>query len=273
MFLCSTFVSASDSNNSQLKSENAETLNQEDTVLAEIVTEKTWESESDEFQRAEEVILMPQGEISTPVGGPVGAREATESQMAEAALVPDGVLLTPDQNQRRASWVYLDNSFRVYAQINDYYCGPATVQAALNYLTGQTPGQVTIAAGCGTTTSGTYLADMKSYLNAMQNQHTYTARYGADGASMCNYLYTGIASYDAPSIIGLSVLAIDGWLYNSPAHFMSVYGAMSDQSSFALGDPWIKYPGSGLTDRSASYVQPALTVEVAYSSVNLGLMY
>ena len=54
---------------------------------------------------------------------------------------------------------------------------------------------------------------------------------------------------------------------------MSVYGAMSDKSKFALADPWIGYSNSGLSDNSWSYSKSATDIFNAYNSVNIGLMY
>lgn len=38
---------------------------------------------------------------------------------------------------RAVTWDYLDDGYTVYGQINNYYCGPATVKGALKYLTGK----------------------------------------------------------------------------------------------------------------------------------------
>ncbi len=55
--------------------------------------------------------------------------------------------------------------------------------------------------------------------------------------------------------------------------FMSVYGAKSDKSEFALADPWIGYSNSGLAGNGWSYSKSATDIFKAYNSVNIGLMY
>ena len=90
---------------------------------------------------------------------------------------------------------------------------------------------------------------------------------------MKNCLYSGVVTYDAPPIIGMAFSSNDGWLYSSGGHFMSVYGAMSDKSEFALADPWIGYSNSGLSGNSWSYSKSATDIFNAYNSVNIGLMY
>lgn len=65
----------------------------------------------------------------------------------------------------------------------------------------------------------------------------------------------------------------NGWLYSSGGHFMSVYGAKSDKSEFALADPWIGYSNSGLAGNGWSYSKSATDIFKAYNSVNIGLMY
>lgn len=90
---------------------------------------------------------------------------------------------------------------------------------------------------------------------------------------MSSYLYSGIVSYGAPPIIGMAFSSSDGWLYSSDGHFMSVYGAKSDKSEFALADPWIGYSNSGLAGNGWSYSKSATDIFKAYNRVNIGLMY
>ena len=67
--------------------------------------------------------------------------------------------------------------------------------------------------------------------------------------------------------------AVMARLYSSDGHFMSVYGAKSDKSEFALADPWIGYSNSGLAGNGWSYSKSATDIFKAYNSVNIGLMY
>lgn len=227
----------------------------------------------DGFKEAATIYVTPEVNTLDNASSPFGALPATAQDMAEANQTPDENAPENENMETRASWIYLDNTFYVYNQTTSYNCGPASVQAALNYLKGSSPIQSSIASGCGTTSSGTYLSDMKTYINKQQSARTYVSKYNASSSTMKSSLYSGVVSYDAPSIIGLSFSSSDGWLYSSGGHFMTVYGTKSDKSSFALGDPWIGYSGSGLSDNSWSYSKSASTIYNAYSNNNIGLMY
>lgn len=228
--------------------------------------------ESDSFQEAGTVYVEVETRSVDSAATPSGALPATAEDIAESNLLQDKPVNSESTVMPRASWTYL-SGYLVYNQTTSYNCGPAAVQAALRYLNGSTPTQATIAEGCGTTTSGTYLADMLTYINDEQNENTYISKYQANSTNMKNYLYSGVVTYDAPPIIGMAFSENDGWLYSSGGHFMSVYGAMSDKSKFALADPWIGYSNSGLSDNSWSYSKSATDIFNAYNSVNIGLMY
>lgn len=172
---------------------------------------------------------------------------------------------------KAVSWKYLSN-YTVYNQLTSYNCGPATVQAALNYL-GYNPSQADIARGCKTTTNGSYINDMVSYINKQQSKYRYTGRFNESSSEMSRYLYSGLTNSNVAPIIGMTFSTSDGWLYSTNGHFMSVYGAKSDRSSFALADPWIGYSGSGLNGQSWTYTKSTSTIYKAYNKVNIGLMY
>jgi predicted double-glycine peptidase len=173
-----------------------------------------------------------------------------------------------------SSWNYL-SGYIIYNQISSYNCGPATVQAALTYLVGDwnTPDQSTIAQGCNTTTNGSYINDMVAYINRQQKKYKYTGRFNENLAGMRNALYSGVSNSNVAPIIGLTFSTSDGWPYSTNGHFVSVYGAKSDKSSFALADPWIGFSGSGLSGQSSSYSKSASALYKAYNRVNIGLMY
>lgn len=227
---------------------------------------------NDGFQEAGTVYVGVETRSVDSADEPLGARPATAEDIAESNALLDKPVASESAVTPRASWTYL-SGYLVYNQTTSYNCGPAAVQAALRYLNGSTPTQATIAEGCKTTTAGTYLSDMLTYINSEQSENTYVSKYQASSTNMKNYLYSGVVTYDAPPIIGMAFSSSDGWLYSSGGHVMSVYGAMSDKSAFALADPWIGYSNSGLTDNSWSYSKSATDIFNAYDSVNIGLMY
>lgn len=208
---------------------------------------------------------------SDSLSAPKGALPARPNDKSGAKSKQADILNESLSLRAAASWNYL-SGYTVYNQKTSYNCGPATVQAALNYL-GYNPDQSEIAKGCKTTTNGSYIADMVSYINRQQSKYKYTGRYNESSSGMSQILYSGIANAKAAPIIGLTFSSSDGWLYSTNGHFMSVYGAKSDRSSFALADPWIGYSGSGLNGQSWTYTKSTSTIYKAYNKVNIGLMY
>ncbi|WP_455717346.1 C39 family peptidase [Anaerosporobacter sp.] len=227
---------------------------------------------NDEFPKAGTINVEVETRSIATATSPGGARTATSDDIAVSNQMADKPVSSGNKAKTSVSWTYL-SGYLVYNQTTSYNCGPAAVQAAMKYLTGSTPTQSTIATGCGTTTSGTYLSDMLTYINKKQEENLYVSQYKADSSSMENYLYSGVVIYMAPPIIGMSFSSSDGWLYSTGGHFMSVYGARSDKSLFALADPWIGYSGSGLSGNSSSYYKTANVIYNAYSNKNIGLMY
>jgi predicted double-glycine peptidase len=197
--------------------------------------------------------------------GALPARPQDKSGFKKEEIVHESKAL------QAVSWNYL-SGYTVYNQLTSYNCGPATVQAALKHL-GYTPSQSDIARGCKTTTNGSYIADMVSYINRQQSKYRYTGRYNESSSEMSRLLYSGVTNSNVAPIVGMTFSTSDGWLYSTNGHFMSVYGAKSDKSSFALADPWIGYSGSGLNGQSSTYTKSTSTIYKAYNKVNIGLMY
>lgn len=208
-----------------------------------------------------------------------GAKEATEIQMELAAdASKDGLAVnrTAEEalavvgNARATGWIYTDRYFYYYGQEKNYTCGPASVKMALRNITGEAYSESSISAGCNTTTSGTYLADMVTYINSMQNHNVYIARYNKSKATMKADLYAGIVNWDAPPIVGLKETTSNGWNYNLGGHFVVVYAVYSNQKKYAVTDPWSGYIGDSANRDITVSVDMMYT---AYSAVNIGYMF
>ena len=209
-----------------------------------------------------------------------GTKEATETQMELAAnLSKDGLAvnrtveeaLATVQGARSTNWIYTDRYFYYYGQEQNYTCGPASVRMALRNITGEEYSESVISAGCNTTASeGTYLADMVTYINSMQNHNTYIAKYKDTKATMKSNLYKGIVNWDAPPIVGLKETTSDGWNYNLGGHFVVVYGVYSNQKKYAVTDPWSGFIGDSANRDITVSVNMMYT---AYSAVNIGYMF
>ncbi len=169
-----------------------------------------------------------------------------------------------------ASWILTSRSFYYFAQETNYSCGPACVRMILRNITGVTYSESTIRSGCKTTTSGTYLSNMVTYTNSLQNHNYYVARYQQSKTNMQNDLYSGITTFDSPPIVGLRESIVNGWNYNLSAHFVALYAVRSDKSSFLLTDPWSGYIGD-LANRDLN--KSISELYDAYNSVNVGFMY
>ena len=235
-----------------------------------------------EFPTAGTCYVEPENDAFSAGSGPRGGRAATREQLEAISKLPKEVL-TKEQLQRkseftssgqtRANWIWL-SGYIVYSQSTEANCGPACIQSALKYLTGSAPAQSVVARACNTTQSGvnmgTYVYDMVVYINSMQTRHTYRQCSYLSQDTFTEFLHTGITAYNAPPIIGMWLDPDDGWAYEASSHFMSVYGAMSDESRFALSDPWIGY--AGITEVGWSYAMPANIIYDAYNLI-VGMMY
>jgi len=169
---------------------------------------------------------------------------------------------------RSVTWKYLSGGFTVYPQLNNHYCGPATVYNTLYKLNGSSPSQYIIALMCGTNSNGTYLSKMVKYLNKKISTRSYDQKNGVNKTDMINYLYSGLC-YEMPPIIGFACSTSNGWAYNSNGHFVNINGCKTDGSMFNLADPLIGY--LGLT--GAFYDKTSTQLYNAYNSVNIGLAW
>ena len=232
-------------------------------------------AKSDKFVEAGEVYVevIPHS-MESGAGGPAGAIPATAEQIAEATKIETDIIQVSETlSTNSTTWTYLPG-FTVYNQAGRYYCGPACVQAALNYINGSSPSQDTIAAGCYTDPyKGTSTDLILPYINKKQSRRVYVKSLNETEDVMKDQLSQAIEVNNAPAIIGLKFVVSDGWLYDTSGHFMSVYGAREDQTIYALGDPWIGYVDSGVNDYPWSYPKGADIIYTAYYAKGLGLLY
>lgn len=162
-------------------------------------------------------------------------------------------------------------SFTMYKQNTNYYCTVASCKAAMQYLTGSSSSQETIAAALGTTTDGTIFSNAKKYLNSHQSSNTYIFKTsGASLSTMQNDFYSAIIIYDAPPLITVKLSTTDGWAYNTSGHTMCICGARGDRAYFRIADPYIKWANSGA---SMLYTKTASSIHKAISDRGNGYIY
>lgn len=159
------------------------------------------------------------------------------------------------------TWSYLDG-FMIWKQSESYYCVPASCKAAMNYLTGSSDSQATIANAMGTTTSGTPFANAKTYLNNNQSSNTYISRdYDTALSTLQTNLYSAINTYNAPPLISVKLSTANGWAYDTSGHTMLISGARSDKEEFRVADPYIQWEDSSANmfySKSSSAIRTAI---------------
>lgn len=210
-----------------------------------------------------------------------GLLEATEEEMAQWA----GYVKKSEYNRTEeealsstvqvsssssASWIYTSRNFYYYAQQKSYSCGAACVRMALRNITGINYSEATVRAGCNTTTSGTSLANMVTYINTMQDYNEYAPCYQATKSFMTECLYDGITYWDSPPLVGVKETTDCGWNYNLSAHCVIIFAVKSDESSFRVTDPWPGYIGD------TAFRDVTITVDnmyTSYSAINGGFMF
>ena len=246
-----------------------------DIMISQNIIKDT-ESEENRLEPTDDTdYSLVQRNNSSIISGFSGAMEASEqdiylSQFHIKEINSTNIIEEPT----RAYWIQLSNmsSFSYFAQETSYSCGPACVKMALKYLTGTTYYESIIRNGCYTSsTSGTTLYNMASYINSRQSINNYVERYGQTKAQMKTDLYVGINSCDAPPIIGVKELDTLGWPFNLSAHFVTVYSIKSDKSEVAVADPWAGYVNSNSPYKCYDITTDNLYL--GYNSVNCGYMY
>lgn len=168
------------------------------------------------------------------------------------------------------TWNHL-SGFTIYKQSESYYCVVASCKAAMQYLTGDSDSQSTIASALGTTTSGTPFSNAKTYLNDHQTANTYVSRAATtEQSTMESNFYSAINTYDAPPLISVKLSTTNGWAYNTSGHTMCISGARSDKAYFRIADPYIQWVDS---DASMFYSKSSSSIHTAISDRGNGYIY
>lgn len=114
------------------------------------------------------------------------------------------------------------------------------------------------------------MAPMVKYLNSKISSNYYVQKNGVNKTDMVNYLYSSIALYDMPPIVGIACSTADGWKYTSGGHFIAISGVTTDGSTFNIADSLIMYLGYS---SGSFYDKSATTLYNAYNAVNIGLCW
>lgn len=182
-----------------------------------------------------------------------GIRWEAEQQLA--------LLETPREQlekMARASTPARTLSVPVYTQETNYYCGPATTKQTMQYLTGKSDSQTTIAKAMGTTKNGTDGTRIVSYLNSKQSKARYTIYTNPSldtmkvlqrAAFIPSSTYIAGVGYITkqlkPNIAWVKFSKGGNWQYPTNGHFFNVSGYTANQAKTRITDPYIRLKVKG----------------------------
>lgn len=132
-------------------------------------------------------------------------------------------------------------------QKNGDYCGPATAQQTIQYLTGKSSEDqdtiwesVSVDTGNGKGTSGDLL---KQYVNSKQSVNTYSLASPSSASGMSQDIYSSLSN-GVPVILWLKLTKGGNWLYTTQGgHFMNASGINTGGSLIEVTDPnigWVE---------------------------------
>jgi len=171
---------------------------------------------------------------------------------------------------RDTTWSHLFG-IMAYKQDTTYYCVPAACKTCIQYLTGSSPSQSTIASDLGTTVNGTPFGNAITYLNSHQTATIYVSKPGTTNlATMKNDFYDAVVSYNDPPLVGLAFTTNSGWAYDTTGHAMCIGSARNDKEYFKLLDPYIPWVNP---NASMYYSKTASSIHSAMSSFGYGYDY
>ena len=139
------------------------------------------------------------------------------------------------------TWKEVATVFICYKQEKNYSCGPACVRMALRVLNGKDYGEAAIRTGCGTTSSGTNVNNMRTYINSKSS--TKYGTFGKSGMSkdtFKNKIYNSIVNRHAPVIL-LVNQTVGSWpsgVNKRANHFIVVKAISSDKTRLRIADPY-----------------------------------
>ena len=113
----------------------------------------------------------------------------------------------------------------VYKQLNDYYCGPATVKQVLSYVNGNSLSQEKYAIELGTKINeGTVMPEIKKVLNKYAPDKLYTyVQIDQNDYDNWEFRIHSATSWDRPVVINIRSNSTN-WMYKTNGHYMCTAG-------------------------------------------------
>ena len=176
---------------------------------------------------------------------PEQAAMAEKLHSAEALINADASADTERPITRATTWSSLPGTYLCYAQETYYYCMPASAKAVIQYLTGSSDSQTTIAAALGVVPiNGGDFANMKPYLNSKQNKNSYIFMNSSITRSVMEQcLRSAIAVHSVPPVLRICAYPQNGddWPYETGGHAIPLNASKDDYSQFQAADPAMQY--------------------------------
>lgn len=152
--------------------------------------------------------------------------------------------MTTSSKKRKKSgfWFYL--RVPVYRQINRYFCGPASVQEVVKYLSNKYRKQTFYAKKLHTTKSGTDIKNISHVLNKYTRRSFTCSRNGSKKHFSGALLYNTIVF--CPTVLNVRSSGHGHWKYPTKGHFLPTAGVFLKNSKVAyvrVADPHNEYAG------------------------------
>ena len=145
---------------------------------------------------------------------------------------------------RRSKITFEVLSVPYYRQETTYYCGPATAQQTVAYLTGSKEEQkdiFEIVKAPGEDSKATEGDKLKKYVNSKQSVNTYALKYPSSASEMSEDIYDDL-SRGVPVILWVKVTKGGNWIYNTKGgHFLNASGINTGGGLIELTDPYIMW--------------------------------
>lgn len=133
-----------------------------------------------------------------------------------------------------------------FQQINNYYCGPATVKQVIHYINGSSSSQSSYASRLGTTQSGTAMPNIAPILKSDTNKIYVYASIGTY-SNWVSKVESGMKN-KMPAILDINTINVSAFPYRTLGHYVNTSGLsatsgtlrvrITDPYSAGLGNRW-----------------------------------
>jgi len=176
----------------------------------------------------------PNGDLSYEDGGKIYVQDAKVYALEQQKLNEAQQL----RQQLQLSRAYFIKVLNVpcFQQETSYWCGPATVKQVEHYLKNRSDTQASYAKALGTTTAGTDMTAIATYLNSNVNRW-YTYSSIGSRTTWEDMIIWGMQN-NLPAVLDIKTTNVNNIPYNSEGHFVNTSGI--DYISASHWDNWVR---------------------------------